>query len=94
MELLNYSVPLNDNNMVSFERWIIAKYVFLYYFVVIGYNGNKNPVENTLYLALDAHNSKTKSVTPIFYCWKIISMQPLNFLQLYKNFLGADSEPP
>ena len=28
MELLNDSLPLNDNNMVSFERWIIAKYVF------------------------------------------------------------------
>ena len=45
-------------------------------------------------LALAAHNSKTKSVTPIFYDWKMTSMSRLNFMQILKKFLGADSEPP
>ena len=45
-------------------------------------------------LALEAHISKTKSVTPNFYCWKIITMSRLNILQTLNKLLGADSEPP
>ena len=45
-------------------------------------------------LALAAHISKTKSVTPNFYCWKIISMSRLNILQTLNKLLEADSEPP
>ena len=39
-------------------------------------------------LALAAYNSKMKSLTPTLYCWKIISMLPLNLMQILKKILG------
>ena len=48
------------------------------------------PVKKTPFiLALDAYNSKAKGGIPIFYCWNIISIQPLNFLHIFKKILGG-----
>ena len=44
---------------------------------------------NPSFLALAAYNPKTMSLIPIFYYWKIISMQPINLLQLYKQIVGS-----
>ena len=45
-------------------------------------------------LALSAYNSKTSSVTPIFYYRIVISMIRCNFLQSLKKFCERGSEPP
>ena len=39
----------------------------LYYLDVIAYHGNNKSSETPFILALDAHDSKTNSVTPLFY---------------------------
>ena len=51
-------------------------------------------LKTPLILALRAYNSKTSSVTPIFYYEIVISMIRCNFLQSLKKFLEEDSEPP
>ena len=45
-------------------------------------------------LALVAYFSKTNSVSPIFYCTKVINRPRWNSLQSLKKFCGADSELP
>ena len=51
-------------------------------------------LKTPLILALSAYNSKTSSVTPIFYSRIVISMIRRNFLQSLKKFCGGGSEPP
>ena len=51
-------------------------------------------LKTPLILALSAYNSKTSSVTPIFYYRIIISMTRCNFLQSFKKFCEGGSEPP
>ena len=51
-------------------------------------------LKTPLILALSANNSKTSSVTPIFYYRIVISMIRCNFLQSLKKFCERGSEPP
>ena len=50
-------------------------------------------LKTPLLLALSAYNSKTSSVTPIFYNRVVISMIRCNFLQSLKKLFEGGSEP-
>ena len=51
-------------------------------------------LKTPLISALGAYNSKTNSVTPIFYYRIVIIMIRCNFLQSLKKFCEGGSEPP
>ena len=54
----------------------------------------RNHLKKPYILCLSAYISKLNSVTPIFYCRKVISRLKGNSLQSLKKFSGADLERP
>ena len=53
-----------------------------------------SPVKTPFILCLVAYISKTNSVTPIFYFWKVIRRAWWHFVQSFKKFCLEDSVPP
>ena len=54
----------------------------------------RDPVKNTAYLALLCPLIKNEVADPHFLLMNLTSKPQLNFLQILRNILGVDSEPP
>ena len=80
--------------MVSYKFPIICEQVAIIYFTNRLPKQQYDLLKAPLILALSAYNSKTSSVTPIFYYRIMISMIRCNFLQRLKKIYEVGSEPP